>query len=296
MELDKFINYLKNDKKTADNTCEAYQRDINAFSAFVNERGGTDIDAATNTDVVSYLMEMKNSGKSMSTVNRRLASLRAYYKYLIKENKLKINPAEDIKSPKIKRKELDYLSVEEIEMLLEAPDDSIKGIRDKAILELMYATGIRVSELIELKVSDVNLRMGFVTCDGQHGRARIVPMGKYARQALDAYINKSRKGLMRDKDGSDVSSPFFVNYRGEAFTRQGLWKILKHYGEKTGLEDRITPHILRSSFAVHMVQNGADLKSLQELMGHEDVMALQIYLSFSKNRIKDVYDRTHPRA
>lgn len=295
MELDKFINYLKNEKRTADNTCEAYRRDINAFSVFVKEKGGSDIDSATNTDVVSYLMELKNTGKSMATVNRRLASLRAYYKYLIKENKLNTNPAEDIKSPKIKRKELDYLTVEEVEILLDSPDDTIKGIRDKAILELMYATGIRVSELIELKVSEVNLRMGFVTCNGQHGRARIVPMGKYARQALDTYINKSRKGLIRDKD-EDSSAPLFVNYRGEAFTRQGLWKILKQYGEKTGLEDRITPHILRSSFAVHMVQNGADLKSLQELMGHEDVMALQIYLSFSKNRIKDVYDRTHPRA
>lgn len=296
MELNKFIDYLKLEKKTSPNTCEAYKRDIDAFVSFLAERGNSDLDTATNTDVVAFLMDMKSSGKSMSTVNRRLASLRSYYKFLIRRNLISSNPAEDIKSPKIERKELDYLSIEEVEHLLEAPDKSIKGLRDVAILELMYATGIRVSEVIELKLSEVNLRMGFVTCDGQHGRARIVPMGKYAKAALDKYIKESRPVLMKDKDATDGNSPLFVNYRGEEFTRQGLWKILKQYGEISGLNDRLTPHILRSSFAVHMVQNGADLKSLQELMGHEDVMALQIYLSFSKNRIKDVYDRTHPRA
>lgn len=259
-------------------------------------RGCADPASATNTDVVAYLMELKNSGKSMSTTNRKLSSIRTYYKYLIKQGKVKENPAEDIKSPKIERKALDYLTIEEVERLLAAPDNSVKGIRDRAMLEVLYATGIRVSEIIELKLKDVNLRMGFITCNGDHGRARIVPMGTMARKALDEYILNSRKALMRDRDDMDPESPLFVNYMGEAFSRQGFWKVLKQYGRAAELEERITPHILRTSFAVHMVQNGADLKSLQELMGHEDIMATQIYLSVTKNRIKDVYDRTHPRA
>lgn len=296
MELSQFIEYLKKEKKTSDNTCEAYRRDIAAFGTFLAGRGCADPASATNTDVVAYLMELKNSGKSMSTTNRKLSSIRTYYKYLIKQGKVKENPAEDIKSPKIERKALDYLTIEEVERLLAAPDNSVKGIRDRAMLEVLYATGIRVSEIIELKLKDVNLRMGFITCNGDHGRARIVPMGTMARKALDEYILNSRKALMRDRDDMDPESPLFVNYMGEAFSRQGFWKVLKQYGRAAELEERITPHILRTSFAVHMVQNGADLKSLQELMGHEDIMATQIYLSVTKNRIKDVYDRTHPRA
>lgn len=296
MELSEFMNYLKLEKKTSDNTCEAYKRDVAAFERFLADRGCDRLTKASNTDVVAYLMELKNTGKSKSTTNRKLSSIRTFYKFLIKKGKLTENPTDDIKSPKIERKQLDYLTIEEVETLLEAPDGSVKGIRDRAILEVLYATGIRVTEIIELKLKEVNLRMGFLTCNGDHGRARIVPMGTMARKALDDYILHSRNILMKDKDDADPDSPLFVNYLGEPFTRQGFWKVLKQYGRQTGLEERLTPHILRTSFAVHMVQNGADLKSLQELMGHEDIMATQIYLSVTKNRIKDVYDKTHPRA
>lgn len=296
MELKEFITYLKQEKKTSDNTCEAYRRDIAAFEQFLSSRGSGKLSDASNTDVVAYLMELKNTGKSMATTNRKLSSIRSFYKFLIKQGKVTVNPAEDIKSPKIERKKLDYLTIEEVEKLLEAPDNSVKGIRDRAMLEVLYATGIRVTEIIELKLKEVNLRMGFITCNGDHGRARIVPMGTMARKALDDYILHSRKALMKDKDDTDPDGPLFVNYMGEPFSRQGFWKVLKQYGRQAELEERITPHILRTSFAVHMVQNGADLKSLQELMGHEDIMATQIYLSVTKNRIKDVYDKTHPRA
>ncbi len=296
MELYGFITYLKEEKKTSANTCEAYERDIRAFAEFLRQRGTEDLALASGTDAASYMLELKNSGKSKATVNRKLSSIRAFYKFLMKKEIVSVNPAEDIKSPRIERKKLDYLTVEEVERLLELPDDSVKGIRDRAILEVMYATGVRVSEIIELTLSDVNLRMGFLTLNGAHGRARIVPMGTMARRALDNYFLHSRLQLMREKASEAPDSPLFVNYMGEAFSRQGFWKLLKQYGKLAGLEDRLTPHILRTSFAVHMVQNGADLKSLQELMGHEDIMATQIYLSVSKNRIKDVYDRTHPRA
>lgn len=290
-----FIVYLEQEKKTSKNTVEAYKRDIVAFEGFLADRGVSAVTDASNADVAAYMMELKDGGKSKATINRKLSSIRAFYRYLLKHNAVKVNPTEDIKSPRVERKELEYLTIEEVEKLLEAPDDSIKGLRDRAMLEVLYATGIRVSEIIELKMQDVNLRMGFITCSGEHGRARIVPMGVMARKALDEYILSSRKALLKEKeDGSDT--PLFLNYMGEPFSRQGFWKVLKQYGRMVDLEEKITPHILRTSFAVHMVQNGADLKSLQELMGHEDIMATQIYLSVSKNRIKDVYDRTHPRA
>lgn len=296
MELYGFDTYLKQEKKTAENTCKAYERDIRAFGRFLKERGVSDLAGATAADVASYLMELKNGDRSKATTSRKLSSIRTFYKFLQKKGLVSENPSEDIKSPRIERKELEYLTIEEMERLLDAPDDSAKGIRDKAILEVMYATGIRVSEIIELKMSDVNLRMGFITCSGSHGRARIVPMGTMARRALDNYILNSRLYLMREKQSEAPDSPLFVSYMGEAFSRQGFWKLLKQYGKQTGLEEKLTPHIIRTSFAVHMVMNGADLKSLQELMGHEDIMATRIYLSVTKNRIKDVYDKTHPRA
>lgn len=271
-------------------------RDIKAFGEFLQRRGIVALEKAGSNDVAAYMMELKNSGKSKATINRKLSSIRTYYKFLIKKGMMKENPTEDIKSPRIERRELDYLTIEEVETLLLAPDESIKGIRDRAILEVLYATGIRVSEIIELRLKDINLRMGFLTLNGAHGRARIVPMGSMARRALDHYILSSRPALMKDGTPDDPESVLFVNYLGEAFSRQGFWKLMKQYGRQVGLEDRLTPHILRTSFAVHMVQNGADLKSLQELMGHEDIMATRIYLSVTKNRIKDVYDKTHPRA
>lgn len=290
-----FIKYLEQEKKTSKNTVEAYKRDIAAFESFLAERGILGLSDASNADVAAYMMELKDGGKSKATMNRKLSSIRAFYRYLLKNGAVKINPTEDIKSPRVERKELEFLTIEEVETLLEAPDNSIKGLRDRAMLEVLYATGIRVSEIIELKMQDVNLRMGFITCSGEHGRARIVPMGVMARKALDEYILNSRKALLKEKEDTP-ETPLFLNYMGESFSRQGFWKVLKQYGKMVALEEKITPHILRTSFAVHMVQNGADLKSLQELMGHEDIMATQIYLSATKNRIKDVYDRTHPRA
>ena len=296
MTIDDFLTYLKIEKKTAANTREAYYRDIMAFDSFLKKRGVDDCKKASDTDVAAYMLELKNDGKSKATANRKLSSIRAYFKFLVKEEIISANPAENIRAPKIERKELEYLTIEEVEKLLATPDSSIKGLRDRAMLEMLYATGIRVSEIIELRLKDVNLRIGYVTCNGEHGRARIVPMGTMAIKAAEEYIAGSRTALMRNGDPDDPDGPFFVNYTGAGFSRQGFWKVLKQYGREAGLEERLTPHILRTTFAVHMVQNGADLKSLQELMGNEDIMATQIYLSVTKSRIKDVYDRTHPRA
>ncbi len=284
--------FLIKEKHASDNTVNAYMKDLEHFGDFVVSRGIDRIADVSNSDIVAYLMELKKQGRTRSTVNRRLTSIRTYYKFLLKEGKVKENPAEDIKSPRIEKKDIEFLSIDEVNRLMTLPDESIKGIRDRAILELMYATGIRASELIDMKLDDLNMRMGFVKCTGEHSKARIIPIGRPARHALEDYVYDARPVLLK----KSTSEKLFVNYAGESMTRQGLWKILKEYGEEAGLKIRLTPQVLRNSFAVHMLQNGADIKSIQELMGHEDIAATQAYLAVTKNRIKDVYDRAHPRA
>ncbi len=284
---------MKKEKKMAKNTLEAYQRDVLEFSRFEEERGISDLRQTQGTEVVAFLLKLKNEGKSAATVNRKLASIRSFFHYLQARKEISVNPALNIKSPKIQRKTLEYLTVEEIDKLLSLPDDSLRGIRDRAMLELLYATGIRVTELIEADLADINLRMGFITCAGEQSKARIIPIGKPARAALETYIYDAREKMLKDRTDEKA---LFVNYHGQRITRQGLWKILKEYGKRGELAHKLTPNIIRNSFAVHMIQNGADLKSLQELLGHEDISATQIYLTATKNRIKDVYDKTHPRA
>ncbi len=291
--LEQFLNYLEKDKKMSGNTIQAYKRDIISLSEFLKSRGDTAIKDTTNADVVAYLIQLKKNGKSAATVNRKIASLRAFFSYMVKQHLIQANPTDSIRSPRIERTEPEFLTIEEVDKFLSIPDDTAKGRRDKAILELLYATGIRVSEAIEANIEDINLRMGFISCDGQHGKARIIPIGRPARVALEEYIYDIRPQFVREKLDEKA---LFVNYRGERITRQGLWKLIREYAKKAGIESKITPQTLRNSFAVHMIQNGADLKSLQELLGHEDISATQIYLSVTKNRIKDVYDRTHPRA
>ena len=293
MKKELFLVYLSEEKKAAENTASAYIRDVMQFEAFLSERFVLDAQDASNADVVSFLLDLKSKGSSKSTVNRKLASIRTYYSFLQKRMGLENNPADNIKSPKIEKKAMDYLSTEEVAMLMDLPDNTDKGIRDRAILELLYATGIRASELIDMEIADINLRMGFVTCEGDNIRSRIIPVGRMARNAVEVYMNDVRSRMTRC---NEEERHLFVNFQGKPFTRQGLWKVLKEYGEMAGLKINLTPQVLRNSFAIHMLQNGADLKSLQELMGHEDISATQVYLAFTKNRIKDVYDRSHPRA
>jgi integrase/recombinase XerD len=292
--LNDFINYLSSEKKMAQNSLEAYKRDVLEFAEMIREKQNLFLSEASNTEVVAYLLKLKNDGKSAATVNRKVASLRAFYNYMTAQKLISANPTANIKSPKIERKGIEYLTIAEIENLLDKPDRSMKGLRDRAILELLYATGIRVSEAVEMNIEDVNLRMGFVACTGEHGKARIIPMGRPSRAALEEYIYEVRPKFLREANNSEKA--LFVNYSGSRLTRQGLWKLLKEYSKLVGIDNKLTPQTLRNSFAVHMIQNGADLKSLQELLGHEDISATQIYLSVSKNRIKEVYDKSHPRA
>lgn len=295
--LEEFANYLEVDQRKAKNTREAYRRDVDAFSIILSEKKIDSLAHATNTQVVGYLLKLKNEGKSGATVNRKVASLRAFYRFMIEKGYMKENPTVNIRSPKIDRKTIEYLTVEEIDKLLSLPDGSLRGIRDKAILEVLYATGVRVSEITETNLEDINLRMGFITCNGDHGKARIVPMGRPAKASLEEYVYDARpKMLHKDRDDGKEERSLFVNYAGNRITRQGLWKIIKGYAKKAGVESNITPQTLRNSFAVHMIQNGADIKSLQELLGHDDVTATKVFLSVTKSRLKEVYDHAHPRA
>ena len=292
--LKDFIDYLSIEKKMSQNSLYAYRRDVLEFAGIIQEKQDLSLNEASKTEVVAYLLNLKNAGKSAATVNRKIASLRAFYNFMTAKNYISENPTANIKSPKIERKSIEYLTIEEIENLLSKPDGTIKGARDRAILELLYATGLRVSEIVEMNVEDVNLRMGFVTCTGEHGKARIIPMGRPSRLAVEEYIYEVRPKFARGEENPDKA--LFLNFSGKRLTRQGLWKMLKEYAKLAGIEHKLTPQTLRNSFAVHMIQNGADVKSLQELLGHEDISATQIYLSVSKNRIKDVYDKAHPRA
>ncbi len=293
MYIDEFIDYLKNTKKASANTIEAYKRDIDSFERYMAGNSADNLASVVSTDITGYMLNLRSEGKSASTINRKLASLRAFYSFLSDRGYVRSNPAAELAVPRTKTRELEYLSVDEIEKLLELPDDTAAGIRDRAILEIMYATGMRVNELIQAEVTDVNTVLGFISFDGSHGKARIVPMGRPARHAVEAYIKDARGQLLKGREDSGV---LFLNHYGQPLTRQGLWKIISGYGEKAGFETKLTPHILRNSFAVHMIENGADIKSLQELMGHEDIAAMQIYMNIKKNRIKEVYDSTHPRA
>lgn len=293
MYIEQFIDYLKNERKMAPNSLNAYGRDVREFERFLSERDVASPTDATSTDVIAYLNKLKAAGRSASTVNRKMASIRTFYNYLQDRKLVSTSPVRGIRTPRIERKELEYLSIKEIDKLLESPDDSLKGRRDRAILEVLYATGIKVSELIDANLEDVNFRMGFITCYGESSKTRIIPMGRPARAALEDYVYEVRDQLLgENKD----ETALFVNYYGKRLTRQGLWKVLREYGEKSGIKHKLTPNTLRNSFAVHMLQNGADLKSLQELMGHEDISATQVYLAATKNHIKEVYDKSHPRA
>lgn len=271
----------------------AYSGDYKEFAAYLADHKGKGIPDATNADVVSYLLNLKAAGRSGATINRKLASIRAFYHFLMQRGEIGEDPTQNIKSPRLPRKKIEFLSIEEVEKLLAQPDQSPKGIRDRALLELMYASGMRVSEIAMANLADLNLRIGFITCTGEHGKARVIPVGRPARAALESYVYEGRKALLRQKE--EVGA-LFLNYLGDRISRQGVWKIIKEYADQADLGSKLSPQILRNSFAAHMIQNGADIKSLQELLGHEDITATQIFMSVSKNRIMDVYDKTHPRA
>lgn len=287
-----YTSFMTDIRHKSLNTVESYKRDVTQYISYLDGTGVTDISSTTKTTVLSYLLYLQKEGRASSTVSRTLASLRSYYLFMMQNGVVKSNPTSNLEAPHVEKKIPKILSGEEVELLLEQPKNcDNKGIRDKAMLELLYATGIRVSELINLDVSDVNVPMSFVRCKGGK-KERIIPMGHQAKDALENYINNVRKYMVKDEN----ETALFVNCSGARRSRQGFWKLIKYYQHIAGIETDITPHTLRHSFAAHLLENGADLHSIQEMMGHADISSTQVYSRMMNSKIKDVYAKAHPRA
>lgn len=288
--ISRYVEELKVDKKLSKNTLESYSRDIKQFLDFL-EISGFNYKNVKKSNVISYIIYLQKQGKAVSSISRSLASIRSFYHVLFKKQIVASIPTLDLESPKIEKKIPSILSIDEIEKLLSMPNASdYKGARDKAMLELLYATGIRVTELISLNIEDVNIELSYVKCSGS--KERIIPIGKIANEALNVYIEHYRKSFSKEKD----KEALFLNFHGERMTRQGFWKIIKHYAGMAGIEKEITPHTIRHSFAAHLIENGADLKSVQQMLGHTDISTTQVYADMIKKRISDVYKKSHPRA
>lgn len=287
-----YTSFMTDIRHKSLNTVESYKRDVTQYISYLDGTGVTDISSTTKTTVLSYLLYLQKEGRASSTVSRTLASLRSYYLFMMQNGVVKSNPTSNLEAPHVEKKIPKILSGEEVELLLEQPKNcDNKGIRGKAMLELLYATGIRVSELINLDVSDVNVPMSFVRCKGGK-KERIIPMGHQAKDALENYINNVRKYMVKDEN----ETALFVNCSGARLSRQGFWKLIKYYQHIAGIETDITPHTLRHSFAAHLLENGADLHSIQEMMGHADISSTQVYSRMMNSKIKDVYAKAHPRA
>lgn len=291
-EIDAFIAYLHNVKKMSLNTELSYRRDLVKFINYLSGQGISDFKSITATNLNSYILYLENNNFSAATVSRSIACIKTFYHYLFKEGKVDKDVSDTLKAPKVEKKVPQIMTPKEVVRLLDGPKgDSPKDIRDKAMLELLYATGIRVTELITLKLEDVNLQMSYIICRDSN-KERVIPFGHEAKNALVKYLNETRETMLEDKS-SDV---LFVNCSGEPMSRQGFWKLIKYYAKKAGIEADITPHTLRHSFAAHLVENGADLRSVQEMLGHSDISTTQVYANMNHSHIREVYNKAHPRG
>lgn len=288
----KYESYLTDVKKSSANTLSSYLRDIRQLGDYLSSRAGLSYDTADEKALREYVSRLKSSGKSVATVSRAIASIKSFYSFLHENGIVKNNPSTVLVPDKTAQKLPQILTSKEVELLLEQPECvDAKGYRDRAMLELLYATGIRVSELISLDITDLNLAAGIITCHGRdHDRA--IPLYSAAIKALNEYTEFIRPQMI----ASPEEKALFVNVSGERMSRQGFWKLIKSYQVKAGIEKTITPHTLRHSFAAHLLENGADLRSIQEMLGHADISSTQIYSQLVKKQLKDVYNKAHPRA
>ena len=286
-----FLDFLKDDKKLSDNTLQSYRRDIEQYEKYVSDNKINYLKETEET-ILEYMEYLREENKKESTISRSLASIRSFYQYLIRVKKIKKDPTMTIESPKISKRTPNILTSKEVELLLDQPKDvDLKGTRDKAMLEFAYATGMRVTEMISLDIDDVKLDEGYVVCRGR-SKSRNIPLGSMSLKALKEYIDDARPYLIRDES----EEALFVNVNGTRLTRQGFWKIVKYYKEQAHIEKDITPHVLRHSFATHLLQNGADLKAIQTMLGHSDISSTQVYMQFQDPGIKNEYKKAHPRA
>ena len=290
--IDEFEIYLYTVKKSSQNTVSSYISDVSQFVSYVDANLHCSIIEITREDVIKYVEWLKNIGKSSATMSRSVASLKCLYNHLISVGQVEVNPALNVTFEKEAKKLPQILTSKEVELLLEQPKCvDAKGYRDRAMLELLYATGIRVTELISLNIDDINLAAGVIRCISKN-KERLIPLYPAAIKAIGDYIIEVRGGMIAVPD----EPALFVNMNGDRMSRQGFWKIIKHYQEMAGIKKDITPHTLRHSFAAHLLENGADLRSIQEMLGHADISSTQVYAQLVKKQLKDVYNKAHPRA
>ncbi|MBZ2173771.1 site-specific tyrosine recombinase XerD [Schnuerera sp. xch1] len=291
--LDKYISYIKNEKELTSNTLEAYMTDLKQFKDYLTENNIDKLKDVNKTIIIKYLMYLQKSGKATSTIARRLASIRCFYQYLLNHSLIKEDPTHNLRSPRCERKLPDILTKNEVDILLSQPsEDNFKGVRDKAMLELLYATGIRVSELIALNMDNLNTKLGYLCLEEGNQISRIVPISNIALKHLTNYIDNYRKKVLK----AEQKNILFLNYSGNRLTRQGFWKIVRKYSKKANINKKITPHTLRHSFAVHLLQTGADVRMVQEILGHSNISTTQIYsLTDDTKKLKDIYKKLHPR-
>lgn len=302
-EIDGYLNYILVEKGLSRATLEVYAREIRAFVDFLGKQRVAGCENAARADVLNFLGHLKAKGISATTQARVLVSIRNFYKYLLMQDKIKDDPTALIDFPRLPQRLPNVLSVDEVEAILRSPEGkTAKGIRDSAMLELLYATGLRATEIVTLSINDVELNVGYVRTIGKRSKERIVPMGEPARAKIKEYLSWARPRLLRGRQGTKgakipkgMTSPYlFVGPSGKRLTRQAFWKSLKKYARKAGVTKRITPHVLRHSFATHLLEGGADLRSVQEMLGHSDISTTQIYTHISRDRLMDVYKK-HPR-
>ena len=290
-QLKLFFDFLENEKKASNNTLQSYKRDIKQYENYLEQKQKK-YNEVTVKEMKEYIEHLQEIGKKPSTISRNIASIRSFYQYEVKNKKIKEDPTEGIQSPKVEKRVPSILTSNEVSLLLEQPQGTdLKGIRDKAMLEFAYATGMRVTEIISLNVEDVNLDDGYVVCKNG-SKQRTIPLGNISLKALKEYVTSARNVLIKKDD----TKALFVNINGSRLTRQGFWKIIKYYKEQAHISKDITPHVLRHSFATHLLQNGADLKSIQAMLGHSDILSTQVYMQFQDDSLKDIYRKAHPRA
>jgi integrase/recombinase XerD len=293
--LDDYLHFLRVERQLAANTLVSYERDLKSYIQYLKEVEQLDsLRKVERIHILNHLRHLKETTKTSRTVARHISSIRSFHQFLVRERVVDNDPTVHLEMPQMDKKLPNVLSIEEVDALMQAPAlDKANGMRDQAMLELLYASGMRVSECINLDVEDVNLTMGFVRCYGKGGKERIIPLGKSALNACKTYLENARSNLMKNGEKTDA---MFINQRGKRLTRQGFWKLLKQHAQKAGIQKELTPHTLRHSFATHLIENGADLRAVQEMLGHADISTTQIYTHVSKTRLKDVYSQFHPRA
>ncbi len=290
--IDSFLDYLSVERALAKNTILAYRQDLNMYLDFVIKRGAQALSKVTKNDIVDFMHSQKDSGVSPTSISRRLAAIRMFHRFLSRERVLKVDPTTLIESPKLWKKVPDTLSLNEVEALISQPDvRDYQGARDKAILETLYATGMRVSELCDLKTNNVNLDIGFLRCIGKGNKERIIPLGKKAIHSINRYLEFSRSHFLKQK----TSEFLFISRSSSKLSRQSVWKLIKRYSKEARIKKSIKVHTLRHSFATHLLERGADLRSVQEMLGHSNISTTQIYTHIDKERLKSIHKMFHPR-